>query len=68
MPPSLPVRTSSASSETGASKADSTARKLSQAAKRNQTDGGELNDERRDTGKSISRAHALGDFRRMLLI
>ena len=68
MPPSLPVRTSSASSDTGASSADSTARKLSQAARRNQTDGGERHDERRDTGKSISRARATGDFRRMLLI
>ena len=35
--PSLPVRTSSASIDTGASKADTTARKLSQAARRAHT-------------------------------
>jgi len=39
-PPSLPVRTSSASSETGASNADSTARKLNKAARRAHTESG----------------------------
>ena len=40
IPPNLPVRTSSASMETGATSADNTARKLRNAAKRTQMDWG----------------------------
>ena len=40
MPPSWPVRTSSASMDTGASNADSTARKLKKAARHAHTDKG----------------------------
>src|SRR2546427_12599672 len=50
-PPSLPLRTSSASMDTGASKADSTARKLRKAARRAHTASGGRDDGRGDTPK-----------------
>lgn len=50
-PPSWPVRTSSASIETGAHNADSTARKPRHAAKRAHTDSGGRNDGRQDTAR-----------------
>ncbi len=50
-PPSLPVRTSSASKDTGATNADSTARKPNQAAKRAHTDSGGREDGRWNTAR-----------------
>ena len=49
IPPSLPARTSWASMDTGATNADSTARKLSQAARRAHTESARRGDGRWDT-------------------